>query len=163
MPLTTLWFFFPLAISLHNLEEALWLPQWSRHAKRFHKPVEANEFYFAVLIVTMLAYVSTFLALAFPTAWLWKNIFFGFLGAMILNAFVPHLAATIFLRRYAPGLLTGIFLLVPIDSIILYQSVLTGDINVLDLLVSVVIVSIALLSLIPLFFWIGRMLANQTD
>ena len=34
--------FFPMAITLHNLEEALWLPQRSDHAKPFHKPVEPS-------------------------------------------------------------------------------------------------------------------------
>ena len=29
--------FFCLAITLHNLEEALWLPQWSQMGSAFHK------------------------------------------------------------------------------------------------------------------------------
>ncbi|MCB9454201.1 MAG: HXXEE domain-containing protein, partial [Anaerolineaceae bacterium] len=117
-----LWLFFPLAISLHNIEEAIWLPKWSQKAGRFHKPITADEFYFAVICVTLLAYLSTVLALAFPTVALLKLIFFGFLGTMILNIFMPHLAATILLRRYAPGLLTGVFGLIPINGIILGQA-----------------------------------------
>ena len=163
MSSVNLWVFFPIVITLHNLEEAVWLPKWSKHAKRFHKPVEANVFYFAAILVTILAYLSTFLAVAFPSSWLWKYIFHGFLGAMILNTIVPHLVSTIILRTYSPGLVTGLFLLIPVNSIILYQSVMLGHIKLLDLTLSILIVSIVLLSLLPLFFKIGEYLVKQVE
>lgn len=154
--ITTLWIFFPLAITLHNIEEALWLPRWSRYAKRFHAPVEQNEFLFAVILVTILAYLSTFLAMAFPSVLIFRQIFFGVLGAMILNAFVPHLAATIALRRYAPGLVTAVFLLVPINSIILYQALADGYLQWLELGLSTLVVVVVILALLPLFFRLGK-------
>ena len=52
--------FFCLAITLHNLEEALWLPQWSQIGSAFQRPVSSNEFHFAVLIITALAYLISF-------------------------------------------------------------------------------------------------------
>ena len=52
---------FLLGFSLHNLEEALWLPAWSKKAKRFHKEVAVNEFRFALILITSLGYVLTFL------------------------------------------------------------------------------------------------------
>ena len=163
MQSVSLWLFFPIAITLHNLEEAIWLPAWTKHAKQFHKPMEANVFYFAVIFVTILAYLSTFLAVAFPSSWLWKYIFHGFLGAMILNTIFPHLVSTIILRRYSPGLITGLFLLLPINSIILYQSVMLGHIKLTDLMISILIVSLVLLSFLPLFFKIGEQLAKQME
>lgn len=159
----SLWVFFPLAITLHNLEEALWLPKWSKYAKQFHAPIEANEFHFAVIIVTILAYLSSFLALAFPSMPLWKYTFHGFLGAMILNTFIPHLVSTIILRRYSPGLATGLLLLVPINSLILYQSVMSGSVTLPNLILSVFAVATILLSLLPLLFRIGRMVAKQVE
>jgi hypothetical protein len=161
MQSVSLWLFFPLAITLHNLEEAIWLPAWTKHATQFRKPVEENVFYFAVIFVTVLAYISTFLAVAFPSSWLWKYIFHGFLGAMILNTIFPHLVSTIISRRYSPGLVTGLFLLLPINSIILYQSVMLGHVKLTDLMISILIVSLALLSFLPLFFKIGEQLARQ--
>lgn len=163
MQSVSLWLFFPIAITLHNLEEAIWLPAWTKHAKQFHKPIESNVFYFAVIFVTILAYLSTFLAVAFPSSWLWKYIFHGFLGAMILNTIFPHLVTTIILRRYSPGLITGLFLLLPINSIILYQSVMLGHIKLTDLMISILIVSLVLLSFLPLFFKIGEQLAKQME
>ncbi|KXK11978.1 MAG: hypothetical protein UZ14_CFX002002558 [Chloroflexi bacterium OLB14] len=163
MQSVSLWLMFPIVITLHNLEEAIWLPAWSKHAKKFHKPIEANVFYFAVIFVTILAYLSTFLAIAFPSSWLWKYIFHGFLGAMVLNTIFPHLISTVILRRYSPGLVTGFFLLTPINSIILYQSVMLGYIKLPDLIISILIVSLTLLSFLPLFFKIGEQLASQME
>lgn len=49
---------FCIAITLHNIEEAIWLPEWSQQASMFHKPVTPGEFRFAVTVITMLAYLS---------------------------------------------------------------------------------------------------------
>lgn len=153
-----LWVFFPIAITLHNLEEAVWLPRWSQHAGRLHRPVEQNEFVFAVILVTLLAYWSTFAAMAAPTVWVYRQIFYGFLGTMVLNAFVPHLAATVLLRRYAPGLATGLALLVPLNSIILAQALAAGELDWRQLAVSTSVVAGVLLALLPVFFRLGRWL-----
>jgi hypothetical protein len=155
-----IWLLFPIVITLHNLEEAIWLPKWSQHASRFHRPVKPGEFHFAVLCVTILAYLSTYLAMTFPAVWIWKQLFFGFLGAMILNTFVPHLFATIILKRYCPGLLTGLLLLIPINATIIYRAIATGDIQWLELVFSTLVVGIILLAALPVFFQIGKKLAE---
>ncbi|MBI5034195.1 MAG: HXXEE domain-containing protein [Chloroflexi bacterium] len=159
--ITTLWIFFPLAITLHNLEEALWLPRWSHHAKRFHPPVEQNEFVFAVIVVTLLAYLSTFLAMAFPSVFILRLIFFGVLGMMILNAFVPHLAATIVLRRYCPGLVTALFLMVPVNSVILYQAIVDGLLQWLELGLSTLVVAAFAVALLPFLFRLGKLIETR--
>ncbi len=53
--------FFCFAITLHNIEEAIWLPEWSQQSSKFQKPVTSNEFHFAVIVITMLAYLSAFI------------------------------------------------------------------------------------------------------
>lgn len=153
-----LWIFFPLAITLHNLEEAIWLPKWSQHAKKFHRPVGRDEFLFADILVTLLAYLCTFLAIAFPSAWLWRGLFFGFLGTMVVNAFFLHLLGTIVLRKYSPGLVTGLCLLVPVNSVILYHALRNKEVNWLEIVVSTGAVALLLLMLLPLFFHWGRRL-----
>ena len=51
---------FLLGFSLHNIEEAVWLPEWSSHAKKFHKEISRTEFLFAVIVITALGYLLTF-------------------------------------------------------------------------------------------------------
>lgn len=143
--------FFCFAITLHNLEEALWLPQWSKHASKFHRPVSSNEFNFAVVFITILAYLSTFLFFYFPEVSLTKWIFTGFLGSMIVNAIFPHLVATILMKKYAPGLMTGVLLNVPINSLIIYQMFIQNLISWKGLILSTIVVGCVLLALIPIF------------
>lgn len=112
---------FCFAITLHNMEEAVWLPKWSQQASKFHKPVTPSEFHFAVFVITMLAYLSAFYFFYKPASELAKWFFIGFLGSMIVNAIFPHLIATILMKKYAPGLLTGLFLNIPINSFIIVQ------------------------------------------
>jgi hypothetical protein len=152
--------FFPLAITLHNIEEALWLPQWSKHAARFHAPVEKNEFHFALIVITALAYLATFLAALFPDNTYIARLFYGFLGAMIINAIFPHLIATIALKRYAPGLITGLFLIIPINSILIYRAVIIGFTSFIEIVITTIALGAILILLIPLLFKAGRSLIN---
>lgn len=108
---------FCIAITLHNIEEAIWLPEWSQQASMFHKPVTPGEFRFAVTVITILAYLSAFYFFYKPESELAKWVFIGFLGSMIVNAIFPHLIATILMKQYAPGLLTGLFLNLPINTL----------------------------------------------
>lgn len=107
---------FLLCFTLHNMEEALWLPAWSQNVgKAFHTPVEANEFRFAVLVVTIFGYLLTFAALVLGGSLpIIHYAYLGFVLAMMVNAVMPHLAATMLTRRYAPGTLTAILLNLPV-------------------------------------------------
>jgi hypothetical protein len=42
---------------------------------------------------------------------------------MLLNVFVPHILATLFFRQYTPGVLTAVFINLPVMSILLYKAV----------------------------------------
>jgi hypothetical protein len=143
---------FLFGFTLHNIEEALWLPGWSKHAKKFHPPVEKNAFHFAVIVVTIFGYLVT--VLDFYTASpgsLFNYIFLGFVGMMGINTFLPHVAATIILRKYSPGLITAVLLNLPLSSIILFEYI-SININIYYLVLSVVLISgIVLFSLKYLF------------
>lgn len=144
---------FLLGFTLHNLEEAVWLPAWSKYAGKFHREVKRNEFHFAVLVVTVIGYLITFIHLVS------KNIvvqyaFYGFVLMMCLNVLFPHLAATFIFKRYAPGLLTGLFLNIPF-GIFLIQDGLSNGISPIYLLVSTVIVSAIIIPSLEVLFKIG--------
>jgi len=106
-------------LMIHNIEEALWLPAFSKSAGKFHKPVDTFEFAFAVIILTLLSYVITLQFYASGKNSLACYLYFAFNFGMLINVFFPHLAATIVLRRYCPGLLTGILFLMPTTIYIL--------------------------------------------
>ncbi|MDN4494706.1 HXXEE domain-containing protein [Ureibacillus aquaedulcis] len=147
--------FFCIAITVHNIEEAIWLPKWSQQSSKFQKPVTASQFRFAVVVITILAYLAAFGYLYLPKSNLAKWIFIGFLGSMIVNAVFPHLIATIFMKKYAPGLLTGLLLNIPVNSFVVYHMFEESLIVWKELILSTLIIGITLLTLIPLLFKIG--------
>lgn len=151
---------FCLAITLHNIEEAVWLPKWSQRASRFHKPVTPGEFHFAVIVVTVLAYVSALYFCFQPASEPAKWIFTGFLGSMVVNAIFPHLIVTILMKKYAPGLLTGLLLNIPVNSFIIAQMFQNHSITWKELIISTIAVGSLLLALIPLLFKAGGRIAS---
>ncbi|MCH7321503.1 HXXEE domain-containing protein [Solibacillus sp. MA9] len=148
--------FFCLAITLHNIEEAIWLPEWSQIGHSIQHPVTSNEFYFAVITITALAYLITFLFIFSPEINIIKWMFVGFLGAMIFNALFPHLIATIIMNIYSPGLITGLILNVPINMIILYTLHKNRFVSIKEIILSTLIIGVILLMLIPFLFNIGN-------
>jgi hypothetical protein len=132
---------FLMGFTLHNLEESVWLPEWSKHVKAFHEPVKRNQFIFAVIVITMIGYLVTFVNILFDQPGNISNyLYLGFIGMMGLNSIFPHLVATFILKKYAPGLLTGILLNLPISCFIIIHYIQKG-VNIYYLILSIVIVT----------------------
>lgn len=148
---------FLLGFSLHNIEEALWLPQWSGFAKKYHRIVGVNEFRFAVIVVTTLGYLVTFQYFIFSYSLLSRYIYLGFIFMMVFNAFFPHLVATVSLKRYAPGTVTGLLLNVPLGLYIIKTGIKSRN-EILYVLSAGMLVSVIMLLIIKLLFLCGRKL-----
>ncbi len=147
---------FPCVWTLHNLEEALWLPAWSQRAGAFQPPVGAAEFRFAVSVLTVFGFALTALARARGGAWLLALV--GLWGAVLLNVVFPHVAATVALRAYTPGVATAVALNLPLTVYLLRRAVKEGHLTRAQLLKAVALVTPAVLASLPLLFWLGRRL-----
>jgi hypothetical protein len=150
---------FVAAVAIHNLEEALYLPSWSRSAGTFHPAVGATEFRFAVLgLMLLAAFCAAGAAAGSVTA---TYLTCGYALAMAVNAFVPHAAATVALRRYMPGTLTGLALNLPIGSWLIYDALREGLINAATFLWAAPLVMLFIAAIIPLLFMVGRGLSRR--
>lgn len=149
---------FLLGFSLHNIEETLWLPGWSKHARKYHKEVSPNEFRFAVIIVTAIGYLLTFQYFVFGADYAAaKYIYLGFILMMVVNVFFPHLVATIVLKKYAPGLSTGLMLNAPCGIYILIKKISDFD-DLLFVVIAGIILAAFFLLLIKYLFVLGKCL-----
>jgi len=151
---------FLLAFTLHNIEEAMWLPAWSAHAGKFHPAVAKNEFHFAVLVVTVIGFFLTFAYMVTGnTNEVVKYLYFGFILMMCMNAVFPHVLATIFLRRYMPGTITGCILNLPIG---LYMIFVDKKQNIADvkLLIGFMAVTVLIVSVLKPLFRLGKKLLD---
>lgn len=113
-----LWLF-ALAVTLHMIEELIWLPAWSQRAGRWHMAVSSREFAFATAVFLLFLTIITYLASnALPES---VSIYLvcGLALVMLFNFVLPHLGATIAQRRYAPGLITSLLCILPAASLLL--------------------------------------------
>lgn len=96
---------FPLAVTLHSAEEAIWMPPWdARHAAELPvHPPEALEIRLALVVLTLAAFVVTFWSARRGSQSIGAYLTFGYIVAMLANVFVPHVPAAILFRGYAPG------------------------------------------------------------
>jgi hypothetical protein len=147
---------FAISITVHNIEEAIWLPKWSMSVKRWHHPVDPKVFRFAVIILTIFAYITSTLASLGEKQSIGAYLISGYALAMLLNVVFPHLIATIALKKYAPGLISALLLNLPTTSGLLYFAVMENYIDLNKFYYLGPIVTIGILGSIPILFGIGR-------
>jgi predicted neutral ceramidase superfamily lipid hydrolase len=153
---------FLLGFTLHNIEEALWLPGWSKGAGKYHAPVGANGFRFGVIAVTVMGYLLTFLDHVLGgQVEIIRYAYLGFVSMMVLNAVFPHLAATVAMRSYAPGLMTGLCLNVPMGIYLVFVRHGAGLDPLKYAAATILVSAVVLVSLKPLF-WLGKKLIGNT-
>jgi len=157
-----LWLF-TFAVLVHNAEEALLLPEWSRRSGRWRRPVEGGPFRFAVTVLSLLLVVVAAAAALSRPRTLPAYLLCGYAFAMAVNALVPHLAATVALRRYMPGTATGLLLNLPLALLLLRQAWRSGWVEHGTLVWAAPVVALALLAAIPLLFAIGRGLTRGSS
>lgn len=151
-----LWLF-AAAVTAHNLEEALWLPAWSRrHAVRLAPPVGDAEFRLAVTVLTLLLYVLAGWATRSGPLSVAAYLACGYAFAMAGNALVPHAAGSVLLRTPMPGVLSGLLLVLPSSLLVLRAALEERWVLPGPLAWSAPLCALALLASLPALFALGR-------
>lgn len=147
---------FPVVVTLHNFEEAIWLPKWSKKAGKWHPQVGKREFRFAAVVIAILAYGLTYLSWSTGSQSIWTYLNCGFMLAMLINVFLPHLLGTMVLRQYVPGVVTGVLFNLPVSSLLLYLAFQEKWVMNGKFLLLAPITVVALLLSLPILFFLGR-------
>lgn len=150
MTLTQFYFLFPALFMLHELEEIIWMPSFVKKLSAqfpdirflsYYTPLTFNSIVMEQLLLLL---ITLYLSYQFNNYTIYTTIVIAY----IYHIF-GHLIQTIFLRKYVPGLLTGIltslfsitFLKIE-SSVKLYgYSFLTLLVIVLNLVVSFMILN----------------------
>jgi hypothetical protein len=120
MDLSTLIILLPFAFTLHNLEEVLGMEKWSKSVPSYiHKPVTTGQFGIATLLFSILGFAVTLTKVFYQTELYYYFVITGFAGMILINVFIPHLSATIYLKKYAPGVISGLLINLPLTTLIL--------------------------------------------
>lgn len=110
MTLTQFYFLFPALFMLHELEEIIWMPSFVKKLSaqfpdiRFLSYYTPFTFNAIVLEQFLILLLSLFLSYQFSNYTIYATIVIAY----IYHVF-GHLIQTIVIRKYVPGLLTGIF------------------------------------------------------
>lgn len=152
---------FVAAVLLHNAEEAIWLPAWSKHAGRWHPGVGPVEFRFAAVLLSVLLIASAVAGIASGPRSAAAYLLFGYVFAMTANAVVPHAAVTLASRRYMPGTATGLALNLPLGCLVLRSALADGWVSLRAIAVVAPAVTVVLILAIPLLFSLGRLLFSR--
>ncbi len=116
-----LWLF-PLATTVHNLEESIWLPAWLGRQPMSGIVWSPWTFRSLTVVLTMAAW--------WLTAWAWKRpaghkawyLTLGYAGIMGLNVIFPHALLTIKLRDLVPGTVSAGLLMLPTMTYVIFQA-----------------------------------------
>lgn len=110
MTLTQFYFLFPALFMLHELEEIIWMPSFVKKLSaqfpdiRFLSYYTPFTFNAIVLEQLLLLMITLYLSYQFNNYTIYTTIVIAY----IYHVF-GHLIQTIVIRKYVPGLLTGIF------------------------------------------------------
>ena len=151
---------FPIAVTLHSGEEAIWMPGWAlRHGAHLPlAPPDAAEARFALVVLTVAAFAVTYLSARTGGNSIWAYLTFGYIVAMLANVFVPHVPATVVFRAYTPGVVTAVGINLPVMSLLVVRALRERWVSGRKAAAFAVAVPLALGGLIWLTFGIGRII-----
>ena len=149
---------FPIVVTLHNVEEAIWLPGWSKRTVLWHSPVTPGSFRFTVAVLTVLAFAVTWLSAESGKQSVWTYMTFGYMVAVLANVLIPHIALTVALRGYMPGVATAVLLNLPALSLLVVLALREGYVSGWKAVAFCVSVSGVLVASIPALFKLGKSL-----
>jgi len=152
-----LWLF-PIVVILHNAEEAIWLPGWSKRAVLWHRPVTPGSFRFTAAVLTVMAIALTWLSAVSGKQTVWTYLVFGCMVIALANVLIPHVALTVVLRSYMPGVATAVTLNLPVLSLLVVLALREGYVSFWKAAVYSVGVAGLLIAAIPALFKMGRAL-----
>ena len=151
---------FTLGVCLHNAEEAYFAAAFSARAGRLRWRISPTAFRFAlVALCGVFVMIATAATIGGPRS-VGAYLIAGVALAMVVNAFAPHLIATIATRKYAPGTASAALLNVPLGSLLLYDSLTDGAVDPAVFVYSGPLTAIGVLALVPPFLFLARKLAS---
>jgi hypothetical protein len=146
----TVGWLFAGALTLHNIEEGVWLLPWAQRRGYWRFPVSIAQARIVLALLTTLTYGCAWLSATGNL--IGTYLLCGLALTMLLNVLVPHLIATIALRTYSPGTGTAVALNLPLTCWLLHQAFAEKRITPRPFAWAGPAVVVGILALIPLLF-----------
>lgn len=117
----------PIFFMFHNMEEAPFMENWSKHVPlKIHPTVTTRQFVIAVTFLTVAGFLLTYFGVEYLNNSTGYLLVLGIQMILLFNAFIPHIGTTIRFRMYSPGVITAIVITLPF-SFYLFRRALTEN------------------------------------
>jgi F0F1-type ATP synthase assembly protein I len=156
MSLSTLGWLFTLGVLAHNTEEMVSLPAWAARNVRWRVRVGNGAFRFAAAVQSLILVVLASAAFSSEPQSIFAYLFAGFVFAMVVNVFAPHVFASLALRKYMPGTATALLLNLPLGVLFLQRALGEGFVAWDTLVWAAPATALLVLLSIPVLFFLGR-------
>ena len=162
MSLAVLGWLFTCGVLAHNAEEALYFPAWSERAGWFYKPISAPIFRRAAGLLSVLFVLVTAASSLSQPASIAAYLMAGYVLAMVLNVFMPHVSVSLLTGRYMPGTATAVLFNLPLGLLYLTRALAAQHVKFPTFYWAGPAVVLVMLALLPSLFAIGRKLHPAT-
>ncbi|RQV97355.1 HXXEE domain-containing protein [bacterium] len=157
MQFSLLSWLFAVALTIHNLEEAVFMPRWQPPDPRLSYKAGPKAFRFAIVVITALAFIAVYLAQVRGRESFGAYFVTGFALAMLVNVLFPHTLISLRFRCYCPGVVSAVLLILPVTALLLYASFTEGWVVSSKFIWAGPLVVVCMLALLPLLFLLGRL------
>lgn len=118
---------FAIAVTLHNLEEAIGLPNWSKANVKFLPFTPKPIIYWALTtLISAFVWVLVLAAFNLPDNRFVTNFVVSIALVFAVNAIVPHFILNFLRQGYSPGIGTAITLNLPLGVAITFYKIGAG-------------------------------------
>jgi hypothetical protein len=112
---------FGTGVTLHNLEEAMFLADWSRSHLKLRFDPNAGIYWVLTSLVSVAIWIPIVGVCVSTEGSAFENMLSGFALAMAINAVLPHLAISLVKRSYSPGVGTGMLFNLPLGVLLIHE------------------------------------------
>ena len=122
----------PIVLTLHNIEEALTMPTWVMANLPLIKenlPIAIDihftptQLLLSLLLATVVPFIVTIVCVDGEKRSKKLYLLFLLQSVVLLNVFIPHIAASVRMRQYNPGVITAVCLNLPFSLYVFRRSV----------------------------------------
>ena len=111
---------FGIGVTLHNLEEAMYLVSWARSHLKLRFEPNPKIYWVLTSLVSVVIWIPVVGVCVSKESASFQNALSGFALAMAINAVLPHLVISLVTHSYSPGVGTGMLFNLPLGVLLIH-------------------------------------------
>lgn len=112
---------FGVGVTLHNLEEAVYWPDWVRSNLTLFFEPNRKIYWVVTSLVSVVIWVPIAGVCVWPENSHFQSVLSGFALAVAINAVFPHFALSLVKHSYSPGTATGMLFNLPLGVLLIRE------------------------------------------